>query len=158
MDSDLFRLMADERELNQLLIRYCRGVDRCDEALLRSCYHPDSFDDHGTFKGTGWEFAADIMRRHPAQPLGQHVLTNVTLDVRGDIAFGESYVEMRTTGADGQLVSGFGRYVDKFERRDGEWKILHRRVTVEGLSGASGFKTDDFVQGRKDRSDPSYDR
>jgi len=158
VDAQLARLMADERELNALLVRYCRAVDRCDEALLRTCYHPDSFDDHGTFKGSGWEFAAYIVKAHRERRLTQHAVSNVTLDVRGEVAFGESYTEMRTTAEDGQLVYGFGRYIDRFERRDGEWKIAHRRVTVEGVAGASGFDPSDFVRASRDRSDPSYER
>lgn len=155
---DLLQRLADERELNALLIRYCRGVDRCDEELIRSCYHPDAMDDHGAFKGSGWDFAAYITKAHKGRPLKQHALSNVSLEIRGDIAWGESYSEMRTTTASGELVYGFGRYIDRFERRGGEWRIADRRVTVEGVASASGFDASDFVQGRQDRSDPSYER
>jgi hypothetical protein len=155
---DLLQRLDDERELNALLIRYCRGVDRCDEELIRSCYHPDAVDDHGTFKGAGWDFAAYVTKAHRGQPLKQHALSNVSLEIRGDMAWGESYAEMRTTTAAGELVYGFGRYIDRFERRGGEWKIADRRVTLEGVAGGSGFDARDFVQGRQDRSDPSYER
>lgn len=158
MQDPRMQRLFDEHELTSLLIRYCRGVDRCDEALIRSCYHPEAQDDHGTFKGSGWDFAAYVTRSHRGQPLKQHALTNISLEIDGDAAWGESYAEMRTTSDAGELVYGFGRYIDRFERRDGEWKIADRRVTVEGVAGASGFDPKDFVQARQDRSDPSYER
>ena len=158
MDEALLQQLADERELTALMVRYCRGVDRCDEELIRSCYHPDALDDHGTFKGTGYGFAAYVTKSHRGSALKQHALTNITLDIKGDVAWGESYSEMRTTSAAGELIYGFGRYIDRFERRDGAWKILDRKVTVEGVAGNSGFNAADFVQGRQDRTDPSYDR
>lgn len=151
-------LEADERELHGLLVRYCRAVDRCDEELLRSCYHPDGIDDHGSFKGLGHEFAAYVTAKHRGGPLTQHAIGNVTLDIQGDLAFGETYVMMRTSDQQGQLVLGFGRYIDRFERRDDVWRIAYRRVTVEGLSGGSGFDASDFTAARQDRSDPSYER
>ena len=156
--NDVTQLRADERELNALLVRFCRGVDRSDEELLRSCYHPDAIDDHGTFKGSGWEFAAFLVAAPRDRPLTQHALSNVTLEVRGDVAFGESYVQLRTTDQSGEPMFGFGRYIDRFERRDGAWKIAYRRVTLEGIAGATGYKPSDFVQATRDRTDPSYER
>jgi hypothetical protein len=52
-----------------------------------------------------------------------------------------------------------GRYVDRFERRDGEWKIADRVVvhewsTLEPLTAA--FPGQRFVQGRRDGDDVSY--
>ena len=52
---------ADKQEIRDVLMRYGRGVDRLDEDLLRSCYHDDSFDDHGHWKGNGQDFAAFIV-------------------------------------------------------------------------------------------------
>ena len=150
------RLHADERALTLLLIRHARGTDRCDEELMRSCYHPDAIDDHGDFKGLGHEFAAIVAKRR-GTPLGQHALSNMIFDIRGDVAFGETLVTFHGTKPSGQLISGFGRYIDRFERRDGEWKIAYRRTTLEGSSDAD-FDFSNFVKGSQDRSDPSYDR
>lgn len=41
--------LLDERDIREVLLRYCRGVDRCDAALIASCYHEDSLDDHGNW-------------------------------------------------------------------------------------------------------------
>jgi len=48
--SDVQLLLA-EREVKNVVLRYCRGVDRMDLALVRSCYHPDADDHHGDFAG-----------------------------------------------------------------------------------------------------------
>jgi hypothetical protein len=41
------RVMRDKQSIYEVLVRYCRGVDRCDEDLIRSTFHDDSYDDHG---------------------------------------------------------------------------------------------------------------
>jgi hypothetical protein len=45
--------LIDRQAIHDVLMRFSRGVDRLDEALLRSCFHSDSYDDHGHFKGNG---------------------------------------------------------------------------------------------------------
>jgi hypothetical protein len=58
-----------------------------------------------------------------------------------------------------------GRYIDRLERRDGQWRIAVRRSTVEGMFLAaarvlqSSFFTEKGYQlGTRDRSDLSYER
>jgi ketosteroid isomerase-like protein len=150
------QLMADERALNELLTRYARGVDRCDEDLVRSCYHEDATDERGWFKGRGHDFAREIVALRKGGPLMQHAISNVRVDVRGDVAFGESYVMVRTTTADEKVVFGFGRYIDRFERRDGEWRIASRRVTLE--SPLLDRDPSQYPPATQDRDDPSYER
>ena len=48
--------LIEERAILSVLKRYCRGIDRLDEELVRSCYHEDSTDDHGVYKGKGVDF------------------------------------------------------------------------------------------------------
>ncbi len=47
------RLMLDKQEIHEVMMRYCRAIDRMDEELLRSVYHPDAIDNHGLFNGAG---------------------------------------------------------------------------------------------------------
>jgi hypothetical protein len=62
----------------------------------------------------------------------------------------------------GEIRFGSGRYVDRFERRAGEWRIAARVVVVEALSelGPADMSVVDqaFAPSRQDRSDPSYER
>jgi SnoaL-like domain len=38
-------------DIHDVLARYCRGADRCDAALMQSCFHEDAVDEHGFFNG-----------------------------------------------------------------------------------------------------------
>ncbi|SDZ41729.1 hypothetical protein SAMN05216215_10714 [Saccharopolyspora shandongensis] len=38
--------------------RYCRGIDRLDLELVRSCYHPGAVDHHVSFDGDRDQFIA----------------------------------------------------------------------------------------------------
>ena len=50
-DDSALQALLDERAIRNVVLRYCRGVDRLDEDLVRSCYHPDASDEHGSFSG-----------------------------------------------------------------------------------------------------------
>lgn len=124
-------------QIRQCLARYCRGVDRRDAALIKSAYHPDAHDDHGAWAGNAHEFADWLVERMKGRKLvGQHHVTNVYIELSGDHARVESYylayhpILDPDTGEEVLLQDG-GRYLDRFERRAGEWKILERRVLVD---------------------------
>jgi hypothetical protein len=129
-------------------------------------YHPDGTDDHGRFTGLGVDFAAyAIPRLQERYSATAHSITNTRIElVDDDTAYVESHVCARHLRQDehGPLLEVFGgRYVDRFERRDGEWKIADRVVvhdwdTVERLETA--FPPDRFARGARGRDDPSYRR
>ena len=168
---DAVRRLADKDEIRDVLMRYSRGVDRLDVALLTSCYHADSWDDHGHFKGTGHEFASFIVeslrgRTHHTT----HSVANVLIEldpIDRDTARGESYaiayLRRRDDAGDEWLDLFAGRYVDRFARRDGVWRIASRVVvhdwsTSTRLDEASSFPLpmEGFTQGARDRSDLVY--
>ena len=135
IDQDLQRLL-DERAIHRRLLDYCRGIDRGDAELVASVYHPDATDDHGRFKGLGVEFADyAIDRLSDRYEVTMHSISNTIIDFAGpDVAYAESHVCARHLRRDegGPLLETFGgRYVDRFERRDGEWKIADRVVVHE---------------------------
>lgn len=58
-----------------------------------------------------------------------------------------------------------GRYIDRVERRDGEWKIALRRSTVDTLITGDAsilqhpkFIEQGYAKGLRDKSDVSYQR
>jgi len=55
--------ILDRQEIEQVLAMYCRAIDRMDLELLKSVYHPDGTDDHGSFSGNAHEFAKQIIAR-----------------------------------------------------------------------------------------------
>lgn len=152
------RELLDKQALYELVIRYCRAVDRADAELFLSCYHPDAHDDHGKFKGSPAGFLAHL-KQGTMDPLTgpvQHSISNAIFDIRGDIAYGEAYFQTRSVSPDGQALASFGRYVDRFERRNGEWRIALRRCILE--HARPGFDKSDFVRSLRNSRDPSYDR
>ena len=118
-----------------LVYRFARGLDRRDEALLRSVFHPDGTDDHGYFKGTGAEFVDWVLPLLANMERTQHLVGNVLVDVRGDKAVSESYFVASHDLVDGngneRRMTTAGRYLDRFSVHDGEWKIIHRLAVYD---------------------------
>lgn len=126
-------------EIRQALARYCRGADRGDRALIASAYHDDAEVRYGEFRGTALELAERIVGRTEHLPIvGQHHVTNVYAEVGEGRAHVESYFIVLRPAADqasgaSVLIPLGGRYLDQFERRDGEWKIAAREVVVDWM-------------------------
>jgi hypothetical protein len=132
----LLRTLADRAEIQDLLARYCRGIDRCDLDLVRSAYHPDATERHGPYQGNSHEIMAEIVPMLEATyAAAQHHLTNMLIEIDGDHARGETYflAFQRQDHADGSSTfeQYGGRYLDRFERRDGRWGITERLVLMD---------------------------
>src|SRR6185369_10264561 len=119
-----------ESEIRRCLLRYVRGVDRLDLELVRSCYHPDATDSHGSFLGTVDEFLVWVERILRRYDLTMHFLGSPLVEFDDAThARVETYGMAFHRAADGpperNLVTGF-RFVDRFESRDGAWRITQR--------------------------------
>ena len=154
-------------EIHHVLSIYARGVDRADLETLSSVYHPDATDDHGEFSGLGTAFARKLIDdEKDMRAVGQHHITNVVIQMDGeDDARVESYfLAFHPHEETGSLKLGIaaGRYLDHFQRRDGAWKILTRRVimdwTRDNVEGPAWRRTVGVVpQGRRKwQDDESY--
>lgn len=169
MDTDKLEALYDEMQIRKALATYCRGIDRCDEALLKSAYWPDAIEEHGIFNGKAWDFAAFIVPLLKTMKVTMHSISNTWIELRGDRAAAETYVvayHLMDTEGGGQadMVVG-GRYVDEFERRDGEWRIARRLFVHDWnqnqpatVQWTTGLYAQLDVRGRNDRDDPSYAR
>lgn len=159
---DLLRRLADEAAIRDAVHRYCRGVDRADAELTRSAYHPDATDDHGRYKGSAHDFAEYVNAAHATRwSSTMHVIANHLARIEGDVADAETYVIAYLRRLeDGSVDVVGGRYLDRFERRQGEWRIAERTYLCEWSavmeSGGSLIDADAYVHGSRDRSDPSY--
>ncbi len=142
MSEALERLVAKD-EIYDALVRYCRGIDRRDADLVRSAYHEDAVDNHGyTVVERGWDLAELADRDNPdgfprEWESTSHLLTNILIRVDGDRASSESYytasMRCRHDGGRYNLVS-IGRYIDRWERRDGgPFKIASRVVITDSI-------------------------
>jgi hypothetical protein len=144
----------DKQELAELLAVLSSAVDRADRDRIAACYTEDSFDDHGTFKGTGQQFADFVCGSGPMSSM-HHLIGQSVFGVEGDEAWGETfYVFHGTVGP--TRVTGHGRYVDYFRRIRGAWKLAYRRVVPDGVP--AGDDADAYWQPTRGRDDPSYDR
>lgn len=162
---DPLQRLLDRAEIADCLARYCRGVDRCDLAVLRSAYHHDATDDHGTFKGSGWDFAAHIVDAKLAgTEFSMHVIANTLIDFRGAdrAAVETSFVAYQRAKGDPRLQVFAGRYLDDFARRDGAWRIAARTVVHDwsGLVATEPVALDLglFAQGTRGDADPGLAR
>jgi len=133
LEAKLKELIAKD-EIRSALMRYARGVDRGEPDLIASAFWPDAVDDHGgvTLVGTeaGPRFTGS-RKLSASGAAGQHFMGNITIELEGDTAYTESYfVSYLIVDRDGAEYTRFrgARYIDRFERRDGEWKIAYRVV------------------------------
>lgn len=123
-----------ERAIRRCLTDYCRGIDRCDAVLVASVYHPDGTDDHGSFVGSGIDFArlATTKLRAYARTTTHFIGEPIIDFVSPTVAEVETPVIAwhRVADAEGEFLENFcGRYFDRFECRDGDWRIADRRLT-----------------------------
>lgn len=161
----LLQEMLDHYAITKLLSEYCHGCDRVDQVHMASVYLEDSWDDHGSYKGPGREFAkvaTESMVQN--KTMCSHQLGQSLVKVTGDTACAETYfiATVRKPGVDGVevLQQMGGRYVDTLERENGEWKI-RKRLCVRDWSISHPVKDDwlrgaGFIDGQPSGRDASY--
>jgi SnoaL-like domain len=137
--------MADDKRLTELLdreairdciYRYCRGIDRADEASLRSSYWPDATDCHGSYNGPVEGFFQWALAVFKTGARNIHQVGNILIEFKGESrAVVESYFNAMQRGPDQKgAVRQFllaGRYCDVFEKRDSEWRVARRVVAFD---------------------------
>jgi hypothetical protein len=153
---------AAAEQIRQAALRYCRGVDRLDFELMFSAYHADATDDHGVFVGSARELCERVVRSHRRYEATMHCVLNHAIDIVDDThATGEVYNVTYLVQNDGErrLHTWWGRYVDRYECRDGRWAIAHRVCVHEWtrsevLTEAMPIDAAAFRPGRADRKPP----
>lgn len=125
-----------EAAIRDLQRRYCRGVDRLDWDMVRSCFHADAETDYGFFTGSPDEFVAMARGGMTAYSATTHFIGNQLVEVQGDSAWAEHYViayhrcPADSQGPERDFICNF-RYVDRNERRGGDWRIAQRVLLVD---------------------------
>ena len=161
------RDLAARRDINAAIQRYVRGQDRLLPDVQLSAFHADAYVDCGLFAGSARgfvDFAQGFLRDLSAS---QHLIGQAQIDVHGDSADGEVYfIAWHRLVEDGEEKDLFvaGRYVDRYERRDGEWRIAKRRELIDWTRtdpAADGFMrayADQLVVGGRGAADFSVTR
>lgn len=130
--------MIARDDLHRLLVSYCRGMDRGDTDLLAAVFHDDAVVFAGIWNGPAREFvtAVPAMVQNNLQ-MCFHSVSNEWFEIDGDRAMGECYVvafnRTRDPAAPSETIVA-GRYLDRFERRQGVWKIVERTFVEDWRS------------------------
>lgn len=167
---DIAELIA-RQEITDVLHRVARGTDRGDVDLYASCFHEDGTDYHGLSNGS----VRNILNVLGKTKLvfTQHAITNIMIEIDGDVARSESCFNAAHQGPDedGRMWDEEirGRYLDRLERRQGgPWKIARRVVLWDWSrilpAGETWFDRvrkrpgadDRFIFGRRDKQDMLY--
>jgi hypothetical protein len=170
-DAAKLQALIDRQEIDDCLLRFCRGMDRFDRDLYLSAFHDDAEIAAGPYVGDVpgcWEWAKPM--HETGQVLTQHLLLNHHVDIDGEVAHSECYYQFiarnhpwEEGGAETVMLAG-GRYIDRLEKRDSEWKIALRTNIIEwsclqpSLPLPFGDVPDIQLNGvsSRDHSDPSY--
>lgn len=154
-------------EILDCINRIARGVDRLDRDIFRTGYHPDAVLDFGTHVGDPESHMDFFFELHATmQKAHAHTICNHTCELDGDVAHAETYYIFASENVSGvpTTVAG-GRYVDKFERRDGCWAIAVRKcLTTWNLTPESEVSQQIAAafalvgHNGRDRNDVSYQR
>jgi hypothetical protein len=170
--------LIDRQLCADLVARYCRAIDRLDETLLRSVFHPDSEHHHG-FHGPSTapgedDFVAFAFGFLSTCRYTHHHLGSVLVEVDGDAAVSEAYftayhrLRARSDPAASADAAASemdywvgGRYLDRMEKRNSEWRIVRRVGTtdwtrLEPPAGAAVDTVDARFPPRRSHDDPVY--
>lgn len=166
--SDPASVMLDKFTLHELVLTYCRAVDRRDYALLATLYHDDAIDDHGgMFCGSAKDYIAWLPSMQSHFEAMRHDITNALFAVDGNDANGELYTiayHRTPPGSKAREIIIGGRYLDRYQKRDGVWRFLHRSLVFDWKetrrlpAETDADVSDGVAHGRPDGDDPSYQR
>lgn len=187
MNEKLLTELLDKQAISDVIMTYARAIDRLDEAMLRSVFHPDSQHAHGfvgpssdpslpSKPGAPLDFVAyafDVLNTHTRT---HHQLGNIFIELDGEDAYAESYFtayhRMRPKGDPAAAPNAWdtemdfwvgGRYLDRFQKREGVWKISHRTgltdwMRTEPPACQGYFDTPEALRGHRGEKDLVYRR
>jgi ketosteroid isomerase-like protein len=135
--------LESHRAIERLVFDYAHAFDNKDVELLKTIWHDDANFDLGPAFGmfTGpddivnganglWEA---IWPQH-------HWMANTRIDIDGDTATGVVALDCFATSVEAGPSMIGGTYYDRYERRDGVWKIVDRRFEMAYFTPMQGWK------------------
>ena len=161
--------ILDKESIRELVCTYCRAADRHDNELMRSLYHEDAYDDHGSFfKGKAMEFLDLLPEIQKSMGILHHNVTTHNIKLNGKIAEGETYIiafhQVLTQEGNYDVLIG-GRYFDEYEKRNDVWKFSSRAVDADWVyvnDPSQVNLTHPMIEGADigspNKEDPSYQR
>jgi len=172
-------------QIRSVIGRYSRGVDRTEPSVTHECIWPDGRIMLSSLEGTAKDYVDALIGDYVEEALEatHHLIGNIIIDLQDDVAFTESYavahhrahptarsnilmvgtsnIHPGREQAQLELIIGM-RYIDRFERRDGRWKIAERRLVFDWsqLGQYSGIDSGGLydgtpLRGQRKAADPS---
>ena len=132
--NDELKALLERDRIRSCIERLARGEDRRDAALITASYWPDSITDYGVFAGSFEKYLEWVVPGSPAIPVTQHVLGQSFIDLKADVARVETHVTSYhriDTGTEHRDTVIGGRYLDRLEKRDGDWRIANRTMLYD---------------------------
>ena len=131
--------VADRLQIQDVIFRWCRGIDRLDFSAIRSCFHPDAFDDHIFYRGDIDGLVNCLQERHRSITFSSHAASNILIEfVSPTSAIVETYVRViqrraidPPTEYDSSISEVYCRYVDQFSKVDAKWRISRRTLLTD---------------------------
>jgi len=159
------REAADREALRHLVAAYGHGIDRRDWDLVLSLYHDDGTDDHTPYyTGSAAGYVAWLPGMMAQWRATSHVMLGALYAFDGDRAEGEVVARAWHLTLDGtrQFIA-WGRYADRYERRQGIWRFAHRSFILDHAEDLPAAAGDDFGSAGVDTGcagadDPVYRR
>lgn len=167
-------LNRDDRDaIGEVIAAYAHAIDRHRWEMMEHLFHEDATFAFGPVQGD-WRLFVEQARAIIEPCIATHHQLGQTL-VSGegpDLAHAETYMTAMHIIPPGYPSSAFpdrgeeysaivaGRYVDRFERRAGEWRIAHRTGIYDwrefrAIGEASLSSVPAVARGQHDDSDPS---
>lgn len=157
--------LMDRTAILDCIARHSRGQDRHDVEMLTSAYHKDARDEHGVIVNKASDYAKWVNALHDSLfCLHTHNICTHNCEIEGDTAHCESYVLFGLLTKEMETVwFGGGRYLDRLEKRNGEWKIALRRTMIDYIFEADAavfnskvYQDMGYPMGRNNMDDLSY--
>lgn len=122
--------LADRQAIVAVIDRYATALDAKDYERFQTCFSEDAVVHYGEALGPAEAaaYAEGVLSRYAHT---QHLLGNYEIALDGDRASARTYVQASHVSAEGTIWVMGGTYIDRFERRAGDWKIVERRLEAK---------------------------
>ena len=130
------RWLLDRAEIHDVMMHYALGIDLHDYDRIARCFASDFQASYGDRAFTDMDALIAFIQGVERFDSTTHFLGSQLIDLTGDVADVETYalITHRETvdGAPVEWVPGGGRYVDRFVREQGRWRIGRRGAATVG--------------------------
>ena len=165
--------LSDREKIRDILCLYTHAIDRRRWDMMPAFFHDDAVFLFGEVEGDWRGFVEQAKTIIDPMPATHHQIGNILFHLEDNVALTETYctathvipadypkdLPFPHTGK--RYVSTVGlRYIDRFEKREGDWKIVNRNGVYDWRNdgefndgGILDSGTD--ILGKHDDSDPS---